>query len=148
VTIRSGSAVLAVAPVSGSAALVTLLGLHAGRHPLVATYTGDAATPGGTSPAGLLTVRKGRTRTTATPVAGPGGAVKVRIQVKAVSPARGPVTGKVVIVSGSVKKTVTLRNGKATATLKLGPGRRTITVTYRGSADFTRSVRKATATVT
>ncbi|HVU74295.1 MAG TPA: S8 family serine peptidase [Mycobacteriales bacterium] len=145
VTIKTGSKVLGSGLVSGSVASVTVPGQHFGTYPLVASYSGDAANPAATSSPVTVVVFKGKT-TTASSAKVSGRTVTLGISVKAVSPARGPVTGKVVITFGKKHVTKVLKRGAASVKVKPGTGVRTITITYKGSSDFTGSTVKKTVT--
>ena len=127
-----------------------LPGQHVGSYSLTAVYSGDASNPGATSPAVTVTVGKGRTATVATaPATQAGHSVKVSVQVTPVSPAVGPVTGKVTVSAGGKKlATLTLKKGKASGKIKLGQGQHVVTFAYKGSADFGASSVKRTVTIT
>jgi hypothetical protein len=149
VTVKNGSRALRSAAVTGSVALLTLPGQHAGSYSLVAVYSGDVRNPGGTSAPVTVRVGRGKTTTAASvPAAQARHTVTVRVLVRPVAPAAGPVTGKVVIASGGRKVTVPLRNGRASGRLTLGKGTHVVVVTYRGSPDFGGSSVRKRITIT
>jgi hypothetical protein len=147
VSVKEGTTTLVTAPLAGTAVLLTVPGLKAGTHQLVATYSGDGTTPPGTSAATPVTVGKGRSKTAAgAPGSSTSHKVKVSVTVTAVAPAVvSPVTGTVTVSSGGKKlATLTLVNGKGSGTIKLAKGKHTVTFTYGGSSELTgSSVRKA-----
>lgn len=146
VTLRSGTKALGSANVTGGKAVISVAAkaLRPGKHKLTASYAGNAAVEAGSSTA-TATVTKATSK-----VKGKAAAKRVKakkaakVRVSATGTGLGAVGGKVVVtwrgVKGAakgrtVKRTVTLKKGKAVAQRKLSrKGTYRVTVTYRGTA--------------
>ncbi|MFO6451291.1 MULTISPECIES: esterase-like activity of phytase family protein [unclassified Aeromicrobium] len=134
VELRDGSKVVARARVTGGRATVTLPRLAVGTHRLTARFAGSTSAAASTSTPVTVTVVKAASRTSLAAK----GSVRRGKPVKVVATVRaaGHVpTGRVRFVSGGrVLKTVSLRNGKAVATVRLRTtGGQRIRAVYVGS---------------
>lgn len=121
-----------------------------GRHKVAVSYAG-ATTTAPSSATATASIVKARSRTTVkvtrTKVRA-GKKVSVRVTVRA----SGLVpSGKVTVKVAGRSRTATLKNGKATVKVTLprttSPGRKTVTVSYRGSGHVTKSSVKGTVRV-
>jgi len=149
VTVREGASAVTTGTVASGTARVALpRNLTVGTHVLTVTFSGTSALLPSTGQA-RLTVTKAPTRLKATvKPAKVTTKKKARLTVKATSSTKVKVTGKATVVvkkghKRALKKTVTLKAGKATVKLpRLKRGTWKVTVTYRGSA----TTRSATVT--
>ncbi|GAA3531823.1 hypothetical protein AFL01nite_20480 [Aeromicrobium flavum] len=131
VEIRDGNRVLTRVRVTDGKATVTLPRLAVGRHRLTARFTGAALGTSSVSTPVTVTVVKATSRT-ALKATKRGSTVKVVATVRA---AGHVPTGKVRFVAGSkVLKTVTLRKGRAVATVRVRGAKQKIRAIYLGSA--------------
>lgn len=136
VTIKDGTTVLGRGTVENGKSRVTLSGLKVGSRRLVASYSGDARTTGGLSPAFALNVVKGTTETRLS-------MSSKTVKKGATRTAKVTVNGEGFVPSGTVQikdgqkvlKTVRVSGAKRSISLTLrSTGNRSIRAYYTGSA--------------
>ena len=153
VTFNDGATSLGTAPLAlvGTAwtAKLTVPNLALGSHQLTATFNGSVTLAASISKTLAVTVSKGATTTTATPVSAGGGAYNLNVQIKATPPASGIPTGTVTyVVDGSAPQVFALNSfakASLSATLSTGTSH-TVTVSYSGDAMFAASQTTVTFT--
>jgi len=125
----------------------------AGKHTIKASYGGGSGNGASTSSTLTLKVGQGKTKikqikvSPKTPKAGK--TARVKVAMKAVSPASGKPTGKILVKDG--KKTVgkyKVKNGKAGFKLgKLSKGKHALKLTFKGDRNWGNSAAKKTVKV-
>src|SRR5262249_21266520 len=139
-TIDSKLQVVTVALSNGQAS-VTVTKLKAGKHMVVAVYSGDTSFNPSTSPTLVQTVNKAKTDINVDESlvsTSSGNALLLSASVDAEAPSLGTPTGTVTFfIDGVAQGTVRLTNGKASLTKRgLRLGHHIITVVYHGDADY------------
>jgi Bacterial Ig-like domain (group 3) len=138
VTFKNGSKSLGSATLSGGVAQITTSKLKVGTFTITASYGGDAANAGSTSPALTQVVNKATSATTVVSSLNPSKVgKKVKFTATVTSSTTTP-TGKVTFKDGSkTLGTGNLAKGKASySTSTLSAGSHNITAVYAGTADI------------
>jgi hypothetical protein len=135
-----GTATLGVANLKNGSATFNISSLGAGKHPVVALYSGDSHFGTSSSATVEQTVVKASTQVTLSSTLEPapyGSAATLKANVKAVAPGAGTPAGTVTFREGeAVLATVQLSGANATYSLKtLPPGEHAITASYSGDAN-------------
>ena len=136
-----GTTTLGVVNLNKGTATFNTTALGAGKHPVVARYSGDSRYGLGESEPLTQVVEKANTQLTLTSSLNPapfGSAGTLKANVKAVAPGAGTPAGTVTFREGStVLATVQLSGANATYSLKaMTVGEHEITATYNGDPDF------------
>jgi uncharacterized protein (TIGR03437 family) len=117
---------------------VTLTGLAAGKHNIVAVYQGDGVWPTATNSI-TITISLSSTVTTLTPSLDSSGHAVLTAAVAPVSPATGAPTGSVQFVdlaSKGVIGTANLSSGGAALTIPAGAANHALAASYSGDSNF------------
>jgi hypothetical protein len=140
-----GTTTLGVVNLSKGTATFNTTALGAGKHPVVARYSGDSRYGPGESEPLTQVVEKANTQLTLTSSLNPApfsSAATLKATVKAIAPGAGSPAGTVTFREGeAVLATVQLSGANATYSLKaMAVGSHEITATYNGDPDFEPSV--------
>ncbi len=125
-------------------AMLTTGDVRAGKRPITAHYGGDSGNGASVSPALTQVVMKGRTTTRAAVAPGKpdtGSLIRLKVRVKALSPAVGRPAGKVIVRDGRRKiGAFKVQNGKARIRIGgLEAGRHRLRIIYHGNRNWQQS---------
>ncbi|MBW9207664.1 Ig-like domain repeat protein [Mumia sp. zg.B17] len=152
-TVKAGTKVLGTGSVKNGKVTVPIKkkALRPGRHTLTVTYSGDSRTSASSTTVALsvakaasTTKAKKKTRTIRAK------RTKAKVSVVVRTTTGVPANGKVVVTfKGNKVGTATVRNGRATVTLKKfrSKGTKKLRITYRGSSTVKASSDTLTVTV-